>query len=429
LANTVVQIKRTAVSGRSANSTTLVNAGELALNMTDGILFSTNGSNIFAIGGNNTTVNIYSGAYLGSSANLNFASGSKLIDSTGSQGIAGQVLTSNGAGNVYWAAAAAGSVNVDAQYTWTNTQTFQNTITFSSNLYGNFINATTVNATTITANTTGIHTGNVSATVINASANVFTNTVYATNGNFTSLNATANLIVGTINASSNGVLVSNTVIQIGNTSVYSNVTPGVILATSNIAIPSTANLTIASGGKIIDSTGSQGTAGQLLTSNGTGNVYWSTVTTNVNAQYTWTNTQTFSNTITFSANINLSNTTIVDPVFQSYREYRVQSTVTSTAVTLDLSTSNFFDLTLSNATITATFSNPPASGNAFSFTVIARQDATGSRVITWPAAVKWPNGSVPTQTTVASHSDVFNFITVNGGSSYFGGLAMGNTTA
>ena len=72
-----------------------------------------------------------------------------------------------------------------------------------------------------------------------------------------------------------------------------------------------ANLVLNPGISVIDSTGSQGTTGQVLTSNGTGNVYWSTVSgggggsVNVAAQYTWTNTQTFSNVITFNSNVNI----------------------------------------------------------------------------------------------------------------------------
>jgi len=53
-ANNLIQIKRTSISGRAANTTTLPNPGELALNMTDGILYSGNGSVVFEIGANNT---------------------------------------------------------------------------------------------------------------------------------------------------------------------------------------------------------------------------------------------------------------------------------------------------------------------------------------------------------------------------------------
>lgn len=60
MANNRIQIKRTSVSGRAANTTTLPNPGELALNMTDGILYSSNGSVVFEIGANNTNVNVSS---------------------------------------------------------------------------------------------------------------------------------------------------------------------------------------------------------------------------------------------------------------------------------------------------------------------------------------------------------------------------------
>ena len=87
--NTVVQVKRTAISGRPANTTTIPNPGELALNMTDGILYSTNGSIVFEIGANNTNVRV--------SNTLTVAA----ISANGSVGAEGEVLTSNGSG-VYW---------------------------------------------------------------------------------------------------------------------------------------------------------------------------------------------------------------------------------------------------------------------------------------------------------------------------------------
>ena len=87
--NTVVQVKRTAISGRPANTTTIPNPGELALNMTDGILYSTNGSIIFEIGANNTNVRVSNTLTV------------KAISANSSVGVEGEVLTSNGSG-VYW---------------------------------------------------------------------------------------------------------------------------------------------------------------------------------------------------------------------------------------------------------------------------------------------------------------------------------------
>jgi hypothetical protein len=57
--------------------------------------------------------------------------------------------------------------------------------------------------------------------------------------------------------------------------------------------------------------GSQGTAGYILYSGGTGsNAYWGSaggLTTNVASQYAWTNTQSFSNTITFDGQVDFAN--------------------------------------------------------------------------------------------------------------------------
>ncbi len=52
-------------------------------------------------------------------------------------GSPGNVLFSNGDSNVYWQSAGGLGVNTDAQYTWSNTQTYANTITFSKDaLFG-----------------------------------------------------------------------------------------------------------------------------------------------------------------------------------------------------------------------------------------------------------------------------------------------------
>lgn len=57
MANNKIQVKRTSVSGRTANVTSsgnsqYIDAGELALNMADGILYSSNGSSLITIGSN-----------------------------------------------------------------------------------------------------------------------------------------------------------------------------------------------------------------------------------------------------------------------------------------------------------------------------------------------------------------------------------------
>lgn len=97
MANNKIQIKRTTVSGRTPNTTgsyatnsQYIAAGEFALNMADGILFSSNGSAVIPVGANNVNVNITGVATINS------------ISANGSYGATNQILTSNGSG-LYWA--------------------------------------------------------------------------------------------------------------------------------------------------------------------------------------------------------------------------------------------------------------------------------------------------------------------------------------
>jgi len=120
MANNRIQVKRTSTTGRTPNTTNIANtqyiaAGELALNMTDGILYSSDGSSLIEIGANNINVRITNTLTVNS------------VSANGTLGTDGQVLTSNGT-TVYWSSISSGSVNTAAQYVWTNTHTFSNTI-------------------------------------------------------------------------------------------------------------------------------------------------------------------------------------------------------------------------------------------------------------------------------------------------------------
>ena len=78
---------------------------------------------------------------------------------------------------------------------------------------------------------------------------------------------------------------------------------------------------------------------------------------------------------------------------------------TGTAYTIDLANGSVQILTLTG-NVTYTF---PTATAGRSFLLIEKQDATGSRTVTWPAAVKWPSGTAPTITSTASRSDLFGF--------------------
>ena len=57
------------------------------------------------------------------------------------------------------------------------------------------------------------------------------------------------------------------------------------------------------------------------------------------------------------------------------------------------------------------------------YTLIIKQDGTGSRTATWPASVRWGGGTAPTLTTTASKTDYIGFI-YNGVDSKYDGIAI-----
>jgi len=102
----------------------------------------------------------------------------------------------------------------------------------------------------------------------------------------------------------------------------------------------------------------------------------------------------------------------------SLNESFASVTSTSNAATIDCETANVFLHTLTENT-TFTFSNPPATGTAYGFTLKLVQDST-ARTVTWPASVKWAAATAPTISTGSGEVDVFAFFTHDGGTSWYG---------
>ena len=102
-----------------------------------------------------------------------------------------------------------------------------------------------------------------------------------------------------------------------------------------------------------------------------------------------------------------------------------QETVgTESSGTLDLSTGNVFSHAPS-ANVTYVFSNPPSSGTAFGFTLKVTPSAAITQ--TWPASVDWAGGTAP-DATASGETDVFTFYTQDGGTTYYG-FQAGNAMA
>lgn len=108
----------------------------------------------------------------------------------------------------------------------------------------------------------------------------------------------------------------------------------------------------------------------------------------------------------------MTNKTLTNPTVTNYVE-TPYSANSSTAITLALTNGTVQIITLTgNATITM-----PTAVSGKSFIMLLRQDATGSRTVTW-STVKWAGGTAPTITSTASKQDIYSFF--SDGSSWYG---------
>lgn len=86
--------------------------------------------------------------------------------------------------------------------------------------------------------------------------------------------------------------------------------------------------------------------------------------------------------------------------------------------TVNYSTANVWDITLTAActlTLSGATNGVPATLN-----LILRQDATGSRTVTWPASVTWLDSAAPVLQTAPSSVDVVSLTSVDGGTTWYG---------
>jgi hypothetical protein len=129
--------------------------------------------------------------------------------------------------------------------------------------------------------------------------------------------------------------------------------------------------------------------------------------------------------LTLGGTVSMADNVISRPRFTDYAETYTTPAISSGTLTLNLENGNVFRVTRNANISTLTISNPAASGNACSFTLIFDANGT-SYTITWPAAVKWPGGTAPTITTTNGRSDMFVFYTNNAGTTWYAMTAAQN---
>lgn len=204
------------------------------------------------------------------------------------------------------------------------------------------------------------------------------------------------LRVGAVNSSS--LNVTSNIANVGNVLVTQNVAAGNIAITQNIAagnIAVTQNIS----------------AGNLSVSQ---NASFGNVSITQNASF---------GNISVTGAIATAPSSTITGTLKAYRDYLTNTTSTG-ATTVDLSTSNWFKYTLSGSS-TYTFSNAPATGNAFTVTLLLVQGTGGGKTVSWGNTIYWAGGQVPPATTTATgNTDLWTFTTLDGGSTFYGTLAI-----
>lgn len=96
------------------------------------------------------------------------------------------------------------------------------------------------------------------------------------------------------------------------------------------------------------------------------------------------------------------------------------ASVSGTA-TLDLTKASYFSAYVAGST-TFAFSNPVKSPYVDGF--VLKVTNGGAHTVTWPSAVDWPDGTIP---TLSSGTDTFTFISDNGGTDWTGVQSIKNS--
>ena len=136
---------------------------------------------------------------------------------------------------------------------------------------------------------------------------------------------------------------------------------------------------------------------------------------------TWASTTAPSGTVVGTTDTQtMTNKTLTNPTVTNYVE-TPYSANSSTAITLALTNGTVQIITLTgNATITM-----PTATSGKSFIMYLKQDATGSRTVTW-STVKWAGGTAPTITSTASRQDILSFFA--DGTNWYGVVVAQNYT-
>ena len=432
--------KRTSTSGLLPNTTNSSNAayiaaGELAVNLTDRKIVSSTGALPFEVGANLTSLYVGAGEITANATHLKL--GTAALFANGSNGTTGQVLTSNGT-SAYWATGGGGGspagsttevqFNDGGAFGANNRFTFDKTNTILT--VGNSSMNTEIRSTNVVVgnglanismfyeadNKTGIFLLTEDSTyvyIVNDSQNDIS--LKAGNSEYFADYGNKEIkLTSWIGAPTDNILVANPdIITLGNTSVSTQIN------STSIAV------------KALFANSSNGTSGQVLTSNGTG-TYWAGVTGGSTTQIQFNDAGALAGSanLTFdktTALVTIGNTTVNAQFFGNTGDIRFNQ-ITTTALTLTANSLGFRGCP-----------HNEQSGTTYTFTIhdagkaVINTRTTGSTTWTLPnnASVPFPVGTMIMLDNSYYSSDV-STITLTGNSTGVGirqtnGLQESNT--
>lgn len=337
------------------------------------------------------------------------------------------------AGNTLWVNIAGPAGDVVGT---TDSQTLTNkTISGASNTLSNIGNGSLTNSS-VTVNGTSIALG--ASGTVTAAAGTLTGTTLASNVVSSSLTSVGTIATGVWN----GTAISDTYLATISTAgkVSNSATTAASANTASAIVARDASGNFSAGTITAALTGNASTATTLQTARNINGVSFNgsaditvtaaastlsgtTLASGVTAS-SLTSVGTLS-ALTMGGTVSMVDNIISRPRFTDYAETYTTPAISSGTLTLNLENGNVFRVSRNANISTLTISNPAASGNACSFTLIFDANGT-SYTITWPAAVKWPAGTAPTITTTASRSDMFVFYTNDAGTTWYAMTAAQN---
>lgn len=107
-------------------------------------------------------------------------------------------------------------------------------------------------------------------------------------------------------------------------------------------------------------------------------------------------------------------------------EFNALRTVTASGASQTLTAAGavdpVYDITLTASCTLTLAAQQTTPARMQTITAWLRQDSTGGRAVTLPAGIAWPGAAVPSLNTAAGRYDVFQFTTLDGGTSWLGSI-------